>query len=230
MTGKDLLSPRIWVFPLVAFVTALLTAGTPAPRSHAAQPVPDLARLTPMSFGQWQALDIDHAIRPVEETSEEGTEVLYRSYRGARGQVVTLVIAYGGSRGDTLRLHRPEVCYRAQGFAIRGRQKVTLAGVPVIELQARSLMREETVTYWLRNGEQLTDGELDQQLSALTRLLSAPADGVLVRLSSVGVPSPQTDADHADFLRAFLMSLSPEARELMLPRALIANIDTSASS
>ena len=48
---------------------------------------------------------------------------LSRTYENAQGYRIMLSIAYGGNQRDELELHKPEVCYVAQGFVLQDKQK-----------------------------------------------------------------------------------------------------------
>src|SRR3546814_6674665 len=90
-----------------------------------------------------------------------------------------MVIAYGDSQSDTMKLHRPEVCYEAAGFKITRSEPVAfdvglrapLTGRYVV---AEAAYRKEAILYWTRIGDALPVSRLDQQMSKL----EAALDGV----------------------------------------------------
>ena len=101
---------------LAAFATAFLgRADRPAATA------PNLERLLPAAFEGWSQVQLTAAVLPQESALGPGEAVAYRAYEDATGRVVTLVAAYGPPLGDSVRLHRPESCYVAQGFVIRDR-------------------------------------------------------------------------------------------------------------
>ena len=98
-----------------------LTPRTPARAGDGAA----LAQLVPRSFGEWRELDAPAAAvdprgqRPGETDSEAPyDDVLMRSYINARGDVVMLALAYGRHQRQEIKIHRPELCYTSQGFAV----------------------------------------------------------------------------------------------------------------
>lgn len=82
----------------------------------------NLETLVPAQFGDWK---IDETIatllvapelqKVIEETY---SQTLTRTYVNSAGKRIMLSVAYGGSHGEGMQSHRPEVCYPAQGFQV----------------------------------------------------------------------------------------------------------------
>ena len=199
-------------------LTGLATAGLkPAARVSAAA-APNLEAMLPDEFGSWQRVEIAQAVLPAESELGPGEAVAYRAYRDDLGRVVTLVAAYGPPLGDSVRLHRPEKCYVAQGFEIIARSESVIAArgrsVPVINLDTQSPSRREAVSYWLRDGDAFTTKSIDngwRRLKGGSGLL----DGALIRVSSVSGDAPRFDL-HEKFLADFSAALSPDASAVLL--------------
>lgn len=204
----------------VSFIAALMIlagAGTAilAPRATGgAAPAPDLDAMLPDHFGLWRRVPLADAVLPPESTLGPGEAVAYRAYADDLGRIVTLVAAYGPPLGDSVRLHRPETCYGAQGFSINARDIGAAGAIPVVNLDAQSSARREGVTYWLREGDDFSVRAADSQWRRLTRRRGAAADGALVRVSSISADRPQFDL-HQAFLAEFADALSPDARRLL---------------
>jgi EpsI family protein len=158
---------------------------------------------------------LTNAVLPPESKLGPGEAVAYRAYVDDLGRLVTLVAAYGPPLGDSVRLHRPETCYGAQGFAINARAVAAAAGIPVVNLDTKSPSRREAVTYWLREGAAFTVRASDSQRRRLTRGFAAAPDGALVRISTISAERPQFDL-HREFIEDFTSALSPDARRLLL--------------
>ncbi|MEL7486131.1 MAG: exosortase C-terminal domain/associated protein EpsI, partial [Pseudomonadota bacterium] len=108
---------------VVSAVMALVAAASAivAPPSREIAAAPDLERLLPDAFGAWRRIPLQDTVLPPETNLSRGEAVAYRAYRDDLGRVVTLVAAYGPPLGDSVRLHRPEKCYAAQGFLVKER-------------------------------------------------------------------------------------------------------------
>ena len=114
------------------FLAAVLMAATAAataalkPAVPETAPAPNLDVMLPAEFGDWRRIEIASAVLPAETELGPGEAVAYRAYRDRARRIVTLVVAYGPPLGDSVRLHRPENCYVAQGYAIRSRREQTI--------------------------------------------------------------------------------------------------------
>ncbi len=212
-------------FLRAAFIALLMTLASAAtavvtPRaSDGAAAAPDLDAILPDDFGVWRRVPLTDAVLPPESKLGPGEAVAYRAYADDLGRVVTLVAAYGPPLGDSVRLHRPETCYGAQGFAINARHVGAAGDIPVVNLDAQSSARREGVTYWLREGDDFSVRAADSQWRRLTRWRGAAADGALVRVSSTSADRPQFEL-HKEFLEDFAAALGPDARRLLAGEAL----------
>ncbi len=201
-------------------LTALATARL-NPQAEIAGAAPDLEAMLPEEFGAWRRVELSQAVLPAETELGPGEAAAYRAYQDDLGRVVTLVAAYGPPLGDSVRLHRPEKCYAAQGFEILSRSggDIEMRGrsIPIVNLDTQSPSRREAVTYWLRDGDNFSTRSSD---SGWRRLKSraGPADGALLRISTIYGESPQFDL-HQEFLKDFSGALGPEASSLLLGEA-----------
>lgn len=208
----------------IAIIMAATAAGAGFIRPSAPPPAisPDLTALTPDRVGEWRALALSGAILPAEIDLEPGEAVQYRSYADAAGRILTLVVAYGPPLGDSVRLHRPESCYVAQGFRINSRQTQALAigdrNVRMVTMQTQKSLRREAVSYWLRDGDDYVTSAPARQLLAFKRSSTGRADGALVRVSSNGADDRAFER-HQDFLTALQAATSEEAQTLIFAAA-----------
>jgi len=207
------LARSLFLSALMALAGAAAAMVRPIEKSVVA--APDLDALLPDDFGRWRRAPLSDAVLPAETKRGPGESVAYRAYVDDLGRIVTLVAVYGPPLGDSVRLHRPETCYVAQGFFINERTIAAAAGVPVVTLDAQSPARREAVTYWLREGDAFTVRAGDSQWRRLTRGWAPAPDGALVRVSTISPDRPQFDLNR-DFIDDFTAALSPEARRLLL--------------
>jgi len=203
----------------IAMFAAAISVGSVERIPGAAIVAPNLDEMLPDDFGEWRRAPLSAAVLPVEAEIGPGEAVAYRAYRDSAGRSVTLVIAYGPPLGDSVRLHRPESCYVAQGFAIQTRsiKNLSLANgmMKVIRLEAENSIRNEAITYWLRDGDDYVDSAYGHELLDFKRGFERRADGALVRVSSKGKGASAFPL-HERFLSDFTQALNAEAAQLLL--------------
>ena len=197
----------------VAFASALVSE-----KAHTPVTAPDLEGMLPDVFDGWKSIAATVAILPPESDPGPGEATAYRAYKNDVGRVVTLVVAYGPPLGDSVRLHRPESCYVAQGFVIENRHKDMLTfashNTPIIRMDTQKALQNEAVSYWLRDGDAYISDAAGHQMLFFKRG-GGVSDGALVRVSSKGAGGDEF-ALHNSFMAAFVDALSPEARALLL--------------
>jgi EpsI family protein len=131
-----------------------------------------------------------------------------------------LSLAYGGDQRDGMQVHKPEVCYPAQGFQVTKLTNGTLDTgfnqIPVKRLLTTQDARIEPITYWIIIGDIVaTDNfkwKLDQLRYGLTGKIP---DGMIFRVSSIGnVESAY--AIQEEFIRDLLKSLPTASRKYLI--------------
>ncbi|MFO1186760.1 MAG: EpsI family protein [Alphaproteobacteria bacterium] len=190
----------------------------------------DLETIIPRAFGAWQEeAAAGKLVLPDPEANRLANKIynkiLARSYTNKAGQTVMLVIAYGGDQSDALQLHRPEVCYAANGYRVAGlhydhrtvaRHDLVLARVDTADQYAN-----EIVTYWMRVGERQVTTTMDRQLvKLLAGLHGIIPDGVLFRVSTrtLSQDASQEYKVHDAFIADLLSVLGPEEQRLLVGR------------
>ncbi|HEX5377917.1 MAG TPA: EpsI family protein [Phenylobacterium sp.] len=150
--------------------------------------------IIPKSFPGWSAAAAEGLVKPKLEglAASLYNEVVQRSYisETLRAEIM-LLVAYGGTQGDVVQLHRPEACYPALGFEIDSKKsaKVHLPGgasLPAVQIVASAGDRHENLVYWTRLGEDLPLNSTEQRKILLKDAMAGfIPDGVLVRASVV---------------------------------------------
>ncbi len=186
-----------------------------------ANPGFQLEALIPAQFGGWR---VDASVIPISPTPDvqQNLDKLYgqivsRAYVNDRGERMMLVVAYGGDQSDSLKAHRQEVCYTAQGFIVRDVHKDTLnaagASVPLVRMHAEKADRSEPVSYWFTMGDRVVIGRLDRLIAQIGYGLAGKIpDGLLVRVSSISRDAPASFAAQDEFLRGLLGAVSAPVR------------------
>lgn len=210
---------------LMVSAAAVTRALTPSAHMADAQGRFSLEQMVPKAFGDWQ---VDARVIPlqVDAATQAKLDKIYnqtlgRTYVNRNGERIMLSIAYGGDQGDNMGVHKPEVCYTAQGFTVRdgrqGRLDTGLGMLPVKRLFAVAGARQEPITYWITVGRKATMPGVEQRLQELRYGLSGTVpDGMLVRVSSIGADSGAAYALQDQFVRALLAALEPRARERLV--------------
>jgi EpsI family protein len=189
-----------------------------------------LEKAIPLAIADWRVTPSNAMILP---EAEEGSlsaalydQTVSRLYTSDQSQPVMLVIAYGSTQSDQLQLHRPEVCYSAVGFQISATQRVEIPVAPPNVLPARELVatnndRTEPILYWTRIGDFLpASGGEQRRMKLQSELRGYIADGVLVRMSTVGEPSPEAFATLNRFAKALLAASDPAVLPALVGRPL----------
>lgn len=199
------------------------------PRAKIADQVPliSLEELIPKRFGAWQ---VDEKIVPVvvdpqiqAKLNEIYNQTLARTYVDLAGQRIMLSIAYGGDQSDAMQVHRPEVCYAAQGFQVAkealGQLATDYGVVPVKRLVAVQGQRIEPITYWVVVGDMATSVGLQQKLQQLKYGLTGKVpDGMLVRVSSIARNDELAYGIQERFLREMLAAMPDVNRARVIGR------------
>jgi len=214
---------------LIAFVAiwAIVVAGSVAMgvrvKSIAEDaPVP-LITIVPARLPGWTLMPDEFSptvINPQQEAMIQQIydETVVRSYRDdASGAVVMLALAYGRDQSHKNQVHKPEVCYPAQGFTLSDVQKVDLPllgrTVPSTRLTARLESRTEFVQYWMLQGDRVIRGALQQNLFRTVRALQGVrTDGLLFRTSVIGSDAAAAYAVQESFVEKFMNAVPPDKR------------------
>ena len=173
---------------------ALTKALTPTKKIADQQEKIDLEIMIPTRFGDWR---IDKSIIPLQVDAETQAmldkiynQTLSRTYVNSLGERIMLSVAYGGDQSDNLAVHKPEVCYYAQGFEVMktfADELLTQYGkLPIKRLLAIKGYRNEPITYWITIGNKAVLPGIDEKLQQLKYGLTGNIpDGMLVRVSSI---------------------------------------------
>lgn len=184
-------------------------------------PAINLETMVPREFGGWREIR-NTSIQLVNPQQRELLDRIYsqtlsRIYTNDNGYRIMLSIAYGRDQSDATQLHRPDLCYPAQGFQVLGGRYVVLA-LPTGDVEARALdtrmgQRVEPLTYWTVVGDRATTTTLDKKLAEISYALRGRiADGMIVRVSTIDPDSTRAYAEQARFAADMVAAIAPEHR------------------
>ena len=217
-------SRATWLsIPLLAAAGAAM-ALQPAQNAAGLKPRLELEAAIPTEFAGWRQASGLIPIAPKMDAATPYSQTLARTYVDADNRRVMLVIAYGDRQlGDAMQAHRPEYCYKAQGFAISAavdQQLETWRGtLPIRRLHAQRQGRSEPVSYWMTVGDQAALPGLERKIAQARQALSGTVpDGLLVRVSSIDDLPQGAYALHDRFVIDLLSAL-PEAGRVRLAGA-----------
>ncbi len=190
-----------------------------------------LEDIIPANIGSWTHVQSSGFVLPKSPGSLADrlySQTLTRLYASPDRPPVMLVIAYGAVQNDLLQLHRPEVCYAAVGFTISASQRAVVplgggAELPVRELVATTESRTEEICYWTRIGDDLpTDGREQRWVKLRQQMRGYLADGILVRMSTLGSPDSSQFAELRRFAADMVEAVKPTDRDVLIGRPLAA--------
>ncbi len=207
--------------------SALAWFMTPSTQGVTAQARIDLETMIPLEFDSWKVESA--ALASIVNPDDQGLVVkiydqtLSRTYKSSSGDRVMLSIAYGRNQSTDLHVHRPEICYATSGFEVGEISKTTvnstIGRIPVMQLVAKHGARIEPITYWIRVGDSLTRGWIEQKVAAIGYGLSRKVpDGLLFRISSISSDEHDAYRIQQAFLLALLKEVKIEDRYLLVGR------------
>jgi EpsI family protein len=215
-------------------VASGVAASALAPRRNALVAAPELNAHIPTAFGIWKEVASPFVQVSVAERGEDNSisqpydQVVMRRYASPGGQSVLLALAWGGNQRQEIKVHRPEVCYLAQGFEVQSLLPARFVGIMAgsgavtgKRMLAYRGAYGEAVSYWIRIGRLYSEGAVQTRLHILREGLSGrTTDGILVRAS---VPlragaQPNAAFELAERFLGELVAATPQVVRALLVR------------
>lgn len=185
------------------------------------RPPINLAAMVPTSFGDWreEVNLLAQVVNPQQQTMLDKiySQTLSRTYINSKGYRIMLSIAYGRNQSDALSLHKPEICYPAQGFALLTKQKdqISLMGhsMAITRLTTELGQRFEPITYWTVVGDDVvTSGTHKKWTEMLYALHNRVPDGMLVRVSSLDRATENAYETQRQFITSMSETIASQHR------------------
>ncbi len=124
-SGPPLSWPHVLIGAAMVVASGLAIALTPN-RHLVPEGAVNLEQMIPRDFKGWREvktgiIQMDLSPRDGEERTMQQPydQTLMRTYVRDDGAVVMLALAYGRTQRQEVKIHRPELCYVAQGFAVK---------------------------------------------------------------------------------------------------------------
>lgn len=184
----------------------------------------NLEAMIPKQFGEWKQ---DETVAPImlSPDVQAGLDKIYnqmlnRTYINSQGEQIMLSIAYGGEQSYSMQVHRPEMCYPAQGFQVGAMSKGLIdvggAKLPVMKLVATQGPRIEPIIYWVMMGDSAVRGNMEQHLARLKYGLTGKIPfGIVIRVSTISANEAQSYRTEEQFVRDMLGAMSAKHREFL---------------
>ena len=229
-------APRIHAGATAVFVALVVVTmvGSIAlrPQTTPAADIPDLEQLVPGQVAGWRQLQapsiqVNLAVTEGDRvTNAPYDRVLMRTYGNDQGAQVMLALAYAADQKQDVKIHRPEVCYVAQGFDTLhlAPQSFLIAAdtapIPGMRLLVRERSRLEAVSYWIRIGDQYTNNPWLTRAYIFTEgLKGRSTDGMLVRVSTLIATDNEADEAYVRqerFMADLVASVSEQQRAYLV--------------
>ncbi|MFT3857426.1 MAG: EpsI family protein [Aquabacterium sp.] len=180
-----------------------------------------LSNVFPERIGQWVADRKSTSVPLPPDVAAQiaaiYTEVGERTYLGPDGQRMMVTVAYGRDQSDGFKVHRPEVCYAAQGFTVSDpvMSQLDLGGrsIPVVRVDTHKEPRFEPVSYWMVIGDTVVGTAMTHKVHQIRYALHGLiADGLLVRVSSLSQDPAAAYAEQDAFIREWMKEVPANQR------------------
>ncbi len=191
-----------------------------------------LEEIIPEKFGQWSELktnqisQVDLLVNREGEATTDSPydDVLMKTYINLDGEQIMLALAYGKTQKQEVKIHRPELCYQAQGFDVKSLSNISLNilgnEIPAKQMTADTLQRDEKVLYWIRIGDTISQSPWQTRWSIFQQGLKGEiADGMLIRTSQTFTGDYDEESSlqlQKQFLNDLMSSLPESQRALFL--------------
>jgi EpsI family protein len=228
--------PRIPIGVSLSLAALLVAAAASAswmtPKLAEITDAADLETTVPRAFGDWKELP-----RPFAQVSlatgepdmdQPYDQTVMRTYVNSRGEHVMLALAWGKRQRQEVKIHRPDLCYVAQGYEVKRLAPVRFDGIAAPNgesvvgkhMFAEAPRYAEAVSYWIRIGTLFSEDALDTRLQILREGLKGRVpDGILVRASMRGSSKEQLASAWPildSFLEELVEAVPKPARRMML--------------
>jgi EpsI family protein len=126
-------------------------------------------------------------------------------------------VAYGGDQSDSMQVHKPEICYPAQGFQVLNKSRASIAlpfgPLPVTRVDTQLGQRREPITYWTTVGDRVVHSGIHKKLVEMSFGFTGKIpDGLLFRVSSIDSEIARAFDLQAIFINQLLGAVTPEQR------------------
>lgn len=177
----------------------------------------------PSNFGNWSLVTSSGVVLPPEDELSDRIydNLITRVFAAPDLPLVMLLIAYNNTQDGVVQAHRPEVCYPVGGFELSDTRAFEMPIgemlVPTNIFTATSPNRVEQVVYFSRIGNTFPRNWADQRLAVIEANLAGEIpDGILVRVSTLGINQAPAQTLLSDFSNQFFFNSDPRLQRLLI--------------
>ena len=133
----------------------------------------EFEKLIPTRIGDYQFVTSSGLVLPPPDQASESLydQVFTRVYSAPNKPPIALLIAYSSVQNGLLQLHRPEICYPANGYALSDTMleplKVGGKTITTRTFAAKGQSRDEFVLYWTRLGNDMPGSWFEQRMAVV---------------------------------------------------------------
>ncbi len=213
------------LFLLLLMVVASVCAYVAKPPTYMAtvSPRASLTSELPAVIQNWKKLPMDIAtvVDPTRQAvlSYLYTETLAENFANDSNQRIMLSIAYGKDQSDGHDVHKPDLCYPAQGFTILEQRGMTLEldtnhRINVQYLKTQNGERIEPLIYWTTAGDFVYQSRWQKKLIAFdyAKYKLIP-DGMIVRVSTIEADDAVAMKEISEFVRDWYAAMPAAQRK-----------------
>lgn len=179
-------------------------------------------KMVPDSFGNWRDFSAGGVVLPPPDALRDRLydNLVTKAYQAPGSPFIMMLIAYNNEQDGVLQVHRPEVCYPVGGFQLSATERLDIpldkGVIPANIFTAEAPGRLEQVMYFTRLGDAFPRSWLEQRIAVINANLAGEIpDGVMMRVSVVGISQQRAKPILAGFVREF-MSASPVRLQRLL--------------
>ncbi len=177
----------------------------------------------PTSFGAWDTVSKSGVVLPPPDALSDRLydNLVTRVFVAPDLPPVMLLLAYNNAQDGVLQVHRPEFCYPVGGFELSPTRDILIEAsgrsVPANFFTASAPNRLEQVAYFTRLGSAYPRRWSEQRLAVMRANLAGEIpDGMMMRVSALGVEPREAQGLLAGFAREFIENSNPKMQRLLL--------------
>ena len=177
----------------------------------------------PRAVGSWRIVSESGVVLPPPDTLRDRLydNLETRVYSAGGLPPVMLLLAYNNAQSGVVQVHRPEVCYPVGGFQLSPTRDTqfesSLGIIPANFFTATSPNRVEQVEYFTRLGSAFPRTWVEQRVAVVKANLEGNIpDGMMMRVSALGLDPLQAQALLEGFARDFIDNSNPSLQRLLL--------------
>lgn len=179
--------------------------------------------LVPGPFGAWQVVSDGGVVLPPPDALRDRLydNLVTKVYQSPGSPLVMLLLAYNNEQDGVLQVHRPEVCYPVGGFQLSETERIDIplekGSVPANIFTAEAPGRLEQVMYFTRLGDAFPRSWAEQRLAVVKANLAGDIpDGVMMRVSVIGISRERARPILAQFTREFINASPARLQRLLV--------------